>query len=193
MPFPPGPIRLERATEADYAEVVALMNTAFRGTGPQASWNTEAAHIDGARTSEAMLREELAAQPDGVLLVVRPDPASPLQGSVWLEPLGDQAWYLGSLTISPSLQNGGGGRRLLEAAEAWVQEQGGRSVRMTVVNVRETLIAWYIRRGYHLTGEVTPFPYDDPRFGVPRRPDLTFVTLAKSLTGPDFSGAGTQD
>jgi hypothetical protein len=52
---------------------------------------------------------------------------------------------------------------------------------MTVVNVRDTLIAWYVRRGYTLTGETEPFPYGDIRFGVPRRDDLHFVILRKRL------------
>jgi hypothetical protein len=52
---------------------------------------------------------------------------------------------------------------------------------MTVVSIRESLIAWYQRRGYHLTGERLPFPYDDERFGLPRRPDLEFVVLEKPL------------
>ena len=52
---------------------------------------------------------------------------------------------------------------------------------MTVVNVRDTLIAWYRRRGYILTGEAEPFPYDDARFGVPKRDDLSFVVLRKRL------------
>ena len=60
---------------------------------------------------------------------------------------------------------------------------GGRSVRMTVVNVRDTLIAWYERRGYARTGATEPFPYEDARFGVPRRADLAFVELRdRSLT-----------
>ena len=54
---------------------------------------------------------------------------------------------------------------------------------MTVVNVRETLIAWYIRRGYALTGEIEPFPYDDGRFGIPKRDDLAFVVLQKKMIG----------
>ena len=60
---------------------------------------------------------------------------------MWLEPLGGGEWYLGSLTVDPGLQNVGAGRRLLEAAEAWIHDRSGRTVRMTVVNVRETLIA----------------------------------------------------
>jgi hypothetical protein len=52
---------------------------------------------------------------------------------------------------------------------------------MTVVNVRDTLIAWYERRGYTLTGESQPFPYGDERFGRPLRDDLSFVVLQKDI------------
>ena len=55
-------------------------------------------------------------------------------------------------------------------------------MRMKVVSVRDTLTAWYERRGYHLTGETSPFPYGDTRFGSPRRDDLCFVVLEMSLS-----------
>jgi hypothetical protein len=52
---------------------------------------------------------------------------------------------------------------------------------MTVVNVRETLVAWYERRGYALTSEVKPYPYVDQRFGRPLRGDLHFVVMEKDI------------
>ena len=52
---------------------------------------------------------------------------------------------------------------------------------MTVINVRDTLIAWYERRGYARTGEVRPFPYGDHRFGRATRDDLSFVVLERAL------------
>jgi hypothetical protein len=52
---------------------------------------------------------------------------------------------------------------------------------MTVIHCRDTLIAWYERRGYRRTGETRPFPYGDARFGEPRRSDLYFVVLEKPL------------
>lgn len=52
---------------------------------------------------------------------------------------------------------------------------------MSVVNVRDSLIAWYIRRGYQHTGETEPFPYDDTRFGIPKGNDLHFVVLRKQI------------
>jgi hypothetical protein len=52
---------------------------------------------------------------------------------------------------------------------------------MHVVNVRDALIAWCLRRGAHKTGETEPFPYGDNRFGVPLRDDLSFLVLEKDL------------
>ena len=55
------------------------------------------------------------------------------------------------------------------------------SMRMTVINVRDELIAFYQRRGYQRTGAFKPFPYGDARFGQPKRDDLRFDVLEKNL------------
>jgi ribosomal protein S18 acetylase RimI-like enzyme len=116
-----------------------------------------------------------------VLLTLRDEAEAPLLGVVWLEPAGGEAWYLGMLTVRPDLQDRKLGRRLLEDAEAFAIARGARRIRMTVVGVRDTLIAWYERRGYRPTGEREPFPYADHRFGIPRRDDLDFVVLEKQV------------
>jgi ribosomal protein S18 acetylase RimI-like enzyme len=90
-------------------------------------------------------------------------------------------WYLGLLTIDPALQNRQLGRTLLAAAEQFAQDRGARTMRITVLNVRAALIAWYERRGYTRTGETQPFPYGDERFGKPLRDDLGFIVLSKQL------------
>jgi len=90
-------------------------------------------------------------------------------------------WYLGLLTVRPDLQKMQLGRGLLAAAEDFARARGGWRIRMTVVNVRDTLIAWYQRRGYRLTGETQSFPYGDERFGKPLRNDLHFVVLEKDI------------
>lgn len=157
------------------------MNSAYRGEGSRRGWTTEADYIDGQRTDPASLARDLATEPRARLMLLR-EAAGALLGCVWLEPVGEgEAWYLGMLTVRPDLQARGTGRRLLAAAEDAVREAGGRRVRMTVVSIRDTLIAWYQRRGYALTGETLPFPYDDERFGRPRRADLAFVVLEKAL------------
>ncbi len=100
-------------------------------------------------------------------------------GCVWPEPLNQDVWYLGSLATDPTRQKGGLGKILLVAAEQWVHERGGKRIRMSVVNVREALNAWYLRRGHRKTGETEPFPYGDDRYGAPLRDDLSFLVLEK--------------
>jgi GNAT superfamily N-acetyltransferase len=172
---------LNAAVEADYAETIDLVNLAFRGSGASASWNIEAGIIEGQRLNEALLREELTAKPAAHLLVHRDEANGTLLGTVWLDPGKDDVWNLGLLTVRPDLQNKQLGRTLLAAAEDFAKERGAHRIRMTVVNVRTTLIAWYERRGYALTGETRPFPYGDERFGRPMRDDLRFVVLQKDL------------
>lgn len=164
----------------ELTQIVDLMNRAFRSIGPEASWNTEAGIIEGDRTSLEYLENDLSAHPEAFLLAARTQPESPIWGCVWLQPRSTQVWYLGSLAVDPRLQKSGVGRQLLEAAENWAAERGAEKIRMTVVNVRQTLIAWYERRGYQNTGETLPFPYGDNRFGT-LRDDLSFVVLEKSL------------
>jgi ribosomal protein S18 acetylase RimI-like enzyme len=168
-------------TDDDVPRIVSLMNRAYRGSGASAGWNSEAAYISGDRTSESLLRADLLASPNACFLKWLDPISGRLSGCVRLEPINDGAWYLGSLATDPDSQNVGAGKALLAAAEQRVRAEGGNRVRMTVVNVRDTLIAWYIRRGYCLTGETEPFPYDDNRFGTPLRDDLAFVVLEKVL------------
>lgn len=170
---------LQAAIDSDVPAIVTLMNRAYRGTGIETGWNSEADYIAGDRTSEALLREEIETKPDAALLVWRT--AEDIQGCVWLQPLSEDVWYVGSLTVDPRRQNAGLGRQLLAASEQWVRERGGRAIRMSVVNVRDSLIAWYARRGYQPNGETEPFPYDDARFGVPKRDDLCFIVMEKQL------------
>jgi DNA-binding MarR family transcriptional regulator/ribosomal protein S18 acetylase RimI-like enzyme len=175
-----GP-KLIAATDADVPAIVALMNLAYRSDGSDAGWTTETDYIQGDRTSEVMLRQDIAGNPAAKMLLWRQSSDEALLGCVWLEPEDDAVWYLGSLSIDPREQNRGLGRRLLTAAEDWIREAGGREIKMTVINVRDTLLAWYARRGYMPTNEIKPFPYDDNRFGLPKRDDLYFVVLHKCV------------
>jgi len=172
---------LNAAVEADFAEIIDLVNLAFRGSGASASWNIEAGIIEGQRLNEALLREDLTAKPAVRLLIHRDEANGTLLGTVWLDPGKDDVWNLGLLTVRRDLQNKQLGRTLLSAAEDFAKERGAHRICMMVVNVRTTLIAWYERRGYALSGETRPFPYGDERFGRPLRDDLHFVVLQKDL------------
>ena len=182
---------IRRAGPGDLEGIASLVNAAYRGTETVRGWTDEGEYIDGPRTSVELLRADIA-RPGATLLMVCDREDGPLTGCVWLEPATDGAWYLGMLTVRPDLQANGAGRRLLEAAEAYAAGQGARRIRMTVVSIRDTLIAWYRRRGYEPTGEREPFPYDEPRFGTPRTTGLEFIVLEKALNPPAVQSTGAE-
>jgi GNAT superfamily N-acetyltransferase len=172
---------LQDAAESDYPEIIDLANVAYRKTGPGSSWNSEEGLIEGQRTNESLIREGFEKNPGGHLMIYRDPESGVLLGTVWIEPKDSETWYFGLLTVRPDMQARGIGRKILQAAENFVRARGDRRIRMTVLSVRDTLIAWYERRGYVLTGETEPWHYGDDRFGKPLRDDLTFVVMGKTL------------
>jgi GNAT superfamily N-acetyltransferase len=165
------------AVAADVPALVAFVNAAYRGDSSKAGWTTEADILGGQRTDAGKLTEmirdgrvELACDDDGALAAC-----------VYLRKEAGGACYLGMLTVDPRRQAGGLGRRLLERSEEVAREWRCPRVRMTVIDVRAELIAWYERRGYARTGKTEPFPAGDPRFGLPKVADLRFCELVKEL------------
>jgi ribosomal protein S18 acetylase RimI-like enzyme len=157
---------------------VQLVNAAYRsGEG----WTHEAGLIDGQRTSRGDLERELQGPGKTVILCLREAADNSLVGCVLLRQKADHM-YLGMLSVAPPAMDRGLGRMLLEHSEAYAARHNAGRVVMTVLNVRETLIAWYERRGYRLTGESIPFPYENRGLGEPRLEDLSFVVLEKRLT-----------
>ncbi|MFJ7589135.1 GNAT family N-acetyltransferase [Streptomyces sp. NPDC097617] len=166
------------AVEADVPGLVELVESAYRGDASRTGWTTEADYLDGQRTDPDGVRAVIAGS-DGDLLVV--ERAGELVACCQLEHRHDHV-YFGMFAVRPGLQGGGLGKEILAEAERRARETwSAKEMRMTVVNVREELIAYYVRRGYRRTGELSPFPYGDERFGVPLRDDLAFELLVKSL------------
>ncbi|MFF8831461.1 GNAT family N-acetyltransferase [Streptomyces sp. NPDC015131] len=185
--MPPGADELiyRDATEADVPALVELVESAYRGDSSRAGWTTEADILDGQRTDPEGVREVITSPGSRLLVVER---AGTIVACCQLEHRGDAA-YFGMFAVRPGLQGGGLGRRVLTAAERLAADAwGAREMHMTVISVREELIAWYERRGYRRTGRTSPFPYGDERFGLPRRDDLRFELLVKDLTGAPTAG-----
>ncbi|MFE5805233.1 GNAT family N-acetyltransferase [Streptomyces sp. NPDC056491] len=174
----PAALSFRSAVETDVPELVVLVESAYRGEASRAGWTTEADYLDGQRTDPDGVSAVIAS-PDGVLLVV--ERAGELVACCQLEHRDDHV-YFGMFAVRPGLQGAGLGKEILAEAERRARETwGAKEMRMTVVNVREDLIAYYVRRGYLRTGDLSPFPYGDERFGVPLRDDLAFELLVKSL------------
>ena len=166
------------ATPADIDAIVALVTSAYRGDASRAGWTTEADLLDGNRIDPEVLRADLA-RPRSRVLLVEADDGLHACAHVADE---DGAGYFGMFAVRTGLQGGGLGKRLLAECERIVGDEWGLPVmRMTVIDVRDELIAFYQRRGYRRTGQFKPFPYGDARFGQPKRDDLRFEVLEKPL------------
>ena len=171
-------LRFRAATEADIEAIVALVTSAYRGESSRAGWTTEADLLDGARIDPEVLRADIARTGSRVVLAERDDA---LLACAHVAVDGD-AGYFGMFSVVPGLQGGGIGKQVLAECERIVRDDWRLpAMRMTVIDVRDELIAFYQRRGYRRTGITKPFPYGDARFGEPKRGDLRFEVLEKTL------------
>lgn len=163
---------------ADVAAIVALVESAYRGDASRVGWTTEADMLDGQRVDPEGVTDVITKPGSRVLLGERD---SELLACCHLEKQGDVC-YFGMFSVKPSLQGGGVGRAMISESERLARSEWKcTKMEMTVISIRDELIAWYERRGYARTGRFKPFPYGDARFGIPKREDLQFELLAKPL------------
>lgn len=174
-------IHFQPAQPADAGAICRLVNGTYRGEASKQGWTTEADLLDGQRTDEPAIAE-IIADPAQRILTARLGTAGAdeIVGCVHLA-RREGSGYLGMLAVHPARQARGLGKLLINEAEAWARRQGCPELRMTVITLRPELLAYYERRGFRRTGKTVPFPYGDPRFGLPRRPDLEMETLVKVL------------
>jgi ribosomal protein S18 acetylase RimI-like enzyme len=166
------------ATHDDVGAIVALVESAYRGDVSRSGWTTEADFLDGQRTDAVGVAQLVSATQGRIVLA---DRGGDLLACVNLERRGEAA-YLGMFSVRPDLQGAGIGRAMLAEAERIARDEWQSSeMQMTVITIRDELIAWYERRGYRRTGLHSAFPYGDERYGIPLRDDLRFELLVKPL------------
>jgi ribosomal protein S18 acetylase RimI-like enzyme len=165
-----------KATLEDIPALTILINSAYRGETSKKGWTTEAHLLEGKRTNEDELTE-IILNPKNTFLKFTEN--NQIIGSVLLIEKERQL-YLGMLTVSPELQNSGIGKKMLAEAENHAEALGLSSIIMTVISVREELIAWYKRHGYVDTGEREAFPVSEIHVTISDKP-LEFVFLEKEL------------
>jgi GNAT superfamily N-acetyltransferase len=171
-------IAIRAATQQDIPTLVALVTSAYRGDASRAGWTTEADLLDGQRVDPDSVAEIIDKPGSRVIVFER---GARFLACCHIEKQGD-ACYFGMFAVDPTLQGGGVGKLAMNEAERAARDDFGcKEMQMTVISVRDELIAWYERRGYRRTGKYKPFPYGDERFGIPKRDDLRFELLVKAL------------
>ncbi len=171
-------MKLRLAHEGDVDNLVALVNTAYRGALAP-SWASEVGLIDGPRTGRDSLLKIVRGGSSFILVATDDDTNEPL-ACVCLTP-GANEWYLSMLATAPGSQTRGIGKLTMSQAEKYALQRGASKLTISVINHRERLIEWYAKQGFAATGHTEPFPYDDPSVGTPLRNDLALVTLTKAL------------
>jgi predicted N-acetyltransferase YhbS len=149
------------ATEADFESVKWLINAAFE---------VERFFKNEDRVNTLTLQEYFR---NGVFLVS--EEAEQPAGCVYVELRGQRA-YLGLLSVDPSRQKSGIGRRLTAAAEEFARESGAHFMDIRVVNLRTELPPIYEKLGYKVTG-TEPFPAEQMPITLP----CHFITMSKEL------------
>jgi N-acetylglutamate synthase-like GNAT family acetyltransferase len=148
-------VRLARSSDA--GALATLVNRAYA---------VEEFFVEGERTTA----DEIARMMRSGKFVVLEDEGT-LAAAVYVEA---QRAYFGMLSVDPSCQQRGLGKRLVTIAEAWASAMGAPAVDLKIVNLREELGRWYRSLGYR---EVGTAPYDHR----PVKRACHFVEMRKSL------------
>lgn len=165
------------AAIADSADIINLLNSAYRGESSKQGWTTEAHLIAGERRTDAAGLQQVMQQAGSVILKYT-DAAQQVIGCVNLQQHSSKI-YLGMFSVSPLQQGSGIGKQILQAAEEYARHLQCTAIYMSVIAVRSELINWYIRHGYRDTGERKPFVEDNVT-GKHLQP-LEFMTLEKPI------------
>lgn len=170
--FPNANMRFAELSDVD--SLVKLVNSAYRGESSRQGWTTEADLLDGIRTHPEHMSQQIKNDNSVMLVVTGKDDS--INACVYLED-SDEKLYLGMLTVQPDLQDRGIGKQLMQTAELYAKFLEKKGIQMTVISLRNELIAWYQRHGFQTTGETQPFPVGQA-LGDPRR-ELEFIVLEK--------------
>lgn len=141
-----------------------LIESAYRGDSSRGGWTTEADFLDGQRTD-----------PDGVIAVIRAadsrmvtvEERGELIACCQLERRDGHA-YFGMFAVRPARQGAGIGKGILAEAERFTRDEWSvGEMHMTVISVRDDLIAWYERP--HRVVRTPRLPAHRPVHPVPVR------------------------
>ena len=173
-------ISFETARPEQALKISDLVNSAYRGDSSKVGWTTEADLLGGQRTDEESIKNIILAEDNSIELAIDSENAQIL-GLVHLKRESHETLYFGMLTVLPEAQSRGLGKLLIEHIENCARKNKLKNIRISVINYRTELIAYYERRGFKATGLFEPFPADNPLFGIPKVKDIKLLEFIKIL------------
>lgn len=197
----PNPVFLRQAVAADIPELETLLNRCYRF---EEGWTNEVELIGGIRTN----KEELKAVIDDAkqYLFIYPQTSTgnrdgeetgEILGCINVE-IEDESAHIGFFAVNPELQGSGVGNVMLQAAETFVQScfpdantssadslskevATNKTIKMLVLNGRDKMLAYYLRRGYVSTGNTQSFS-EASNSNEAQDNDLYFIEIEKSIS-----------
>ena len=170
-------IHYHKAEISDASAIADLINSAYRGESSRAGWTTEADLIEGMRTTTQEVAAIIQRENAFILIGVLKDQ---IIATIGCEKHENTA-KLGMIAVKPTMQNKGYGKEMIQAAEAMTLRQWRvAGFYMSVITLRESLIAFYERLGYERTGNLEDFPTESPLWQV-KVNNLKFEYLVKVL------------
>jgi ribosomal protein S18 acetylase RimI-like enzyme len=155
-------MNVRNATEADSDSILKLVNSAFQVE----SFFKNRDRLDA---------DDLARHfQQGKFLLAEED--GNLAGCIYVTRHDDRA-YFGLLSVDPSHQKNGVGRRLVSAAEEFARETGARFMDLKLIHLRTELPGIYEKLGYHICGTE---PYPAERSHMLTQP-VHFLCMTKEL------------
>lgn len=197
----PNPVFLRQAVASDIPELETLLNRCYRF---EEGWTNEVELIGGIRTNQ----DELKAVIDDAkqYLFIYPQTSTgnrdgeetgEILGCINVE-IEDESAHIGFFAVNPELQGSGVGNVMLQAAETFVQScfpdantssadslskevATNKTIKMLVLNGRDKMLAYYLRRGYVSTGNTQSFS-EASNSNEAQDNDLYFIEIEKSIS-----------
>lgn len=181
-------LKFRLADKRDIPSLIELINSAYRQDHDK-SWTNESKIVDGDRINqlqlETLIGQQHAKLPRSHLLVAESyeQISTEIIGCIGIEYQQDDV-EIGTFCIAPHWQNLGYGQQVLKTAEIYALKfkPDLKSYIMWVLDIRQELIDFYLRRGYERTDLIDEYPLD-AGVGEPKL-ELKLVALKKFLVKP---------
>ncbi|KAJ5681659.1 acyl-CoA N-acyltransferase [Penicillium maclennaniae] len=172
-------LNFRAATLEDAPQLQELVQNAFRAADSRSDWTGDMGLASQFHISVEEIKSFMNG-PESAFLIAT-DQNGVMMGTIGVSKRGANGARLSMLAVDHRYHRGGLGRQILGYAEDYsYQTWGATKAGLNALSTRQTLIAWYMRRGYKKTGETSPFPRKRfPDLDLPE--DMCFVEFEKDL------------